>query len=73
MLEEIMFIFLILLVIVVWVVGWIRDEKSYKAFDKEYPVGSYFFTRIKEQQFPWGRWIYRGKDQDGTHVFERVK
>ena len=62
-----------LLIIVVWVVGWKKDKKSYKAFDKAYPVGSFFFTKIKEHQFPWGKWNYRGTDQNGTHVFVRVK
>lgn len=73
MLEEIMLIFLLLLVITVWVVGWIRDEKKYKVFDKVYPVGSLFFTKVKKQEFPWGKWVYRGTDQDGFHVYVRVK
>lgn len=74
MLEEIMFIFLVLLVITVWVVGWIRDEKkSYKDFNKIYPVGSFYFTKEKKLEFHHGKWRYRGTRQDGYHVFMRVK
>lgn len=74
MLEEIMLIILILIIITVWVVGWIKEKKrNYKGFNEEYPVGSFFFTNIKEQKFPYGEWVYRGKNIDGYHVFIRVK
>lgn len=73
MLVEIMAILYVIFIITVWVVGWIRDEKKYKVFDKEYPVGSFFYTGIKEQKFPYGKWDFLGQNQDGDYVFERVK
>ena len=74
-LEDLMLIFLILLPIVVWVVGWVRDKKEekYILFDKEYPVGSFFFADIADQKFPYGKWKCLGRNIDGTYVFERVK
>lgn len=73
MLVEIMAIVYVILIITVWVVGWIRDEKKYKTFDKEYSVGSFFYTGIKEQKFPYRKWDFLGQNQDGDYVFERVK
>ena len=72
MLEEIMFVFLIIYVIVILFI-YHRTDKKFKKFDKEYPVGSFFFTGIRKQKFLYGEWKYLGKDQMGMHIFERVK
>lgn len=72
MLEEIMFVFLIVYMIVVLII-YHKTDKGFKAFDKAHPVGSFFYTGIKEQKFAYGKWEYLGKDQMGIHIFERVK
>ena len=72
MLEEIMFVFLIIYVIVILII-YQRTDKKFKKFDKAHPVGSFFYTGIRKQKFLYGEWKYLGKDQSGTHIFERVK
>ena len=72
MLEEIMFVFLIIYVIVILFI-YHETNKGFKAFDKAHPVGSFFLAGTKEQKFPYGKWKYLGKDQMGIHIFERVK
>lgn len=43
-----------------------------ESFDKIYPVGALFRTRI-EQKFPYGKWKLLGKDQHGCYLYERTK
>lgn len=73
-LEETMAIVMVVIVAAIGVIGWIKEEKENKKnFDDAYPVGEFFFTAVKDQKFPYGKWEYRGTDQDGVHVFERIK
>ena len=49
-----------------------------RSFDKEkfnsaFPEGSLFVTYLKNQKFPYGKWIYLGADVKGAHVYERIK
>lgn len=74
MLEEMMAIAIILIVVITWEVGWIRDKKEdYKIFDKKYPVGCFYWSSSKKKKFLFGKWEYLGKNVDGSHIFERVK
>lgn len=49
-----------------------KRHKNKVRFNKVHPVGTLFTTRI-EQKFPYGRWKYLGKDQQGYYLYERIK
>ena len=73
MLEEIMLIFLILLVTFFYIRGAIRElKKSYSFFNELYPVGFTKKQRKKIKPRP-GKWKYLGKNQNKLHVYERIK
>ena len=74
MLEEIMTIVIIVMLVIIWTVGWIRERnEKYENFNKQLPVGFIFYTNLKKQKFPYGKWKYLGKNVDGSHLYERVK
>lgn len=74
MLEEMMAIAILLIVVIRWEVGWIKERKEeYKKFDKEHPVGFLYWSSVKKKKFRFGKWKYLGKNIDGSHIFERVK
>lgn len=54
-------------------IGWIvKCIKKRKSFNKAYPAGALFTTRI-EQKFPYGKWKCLGKDQNDRFLYERIK
>ena len=73
MLEEIMLIFLILLVTFFYIRDAIRElKKSYLFFNELHPVGFTKKQRKKIKPRP-GKWKYLGKDQNNLHIYERIK
>lgn len=50
----------------------IKVIKRRKTFNRAYPVGSLFATRVR-QEFPYGKWECLGKDQSGFYLYERIK
>ena len=50
----------------------INKIKNKKIFDRSHPVGCTFSTKLK-QKFPYGKWKYLGKDQNGFYLYERIK
>lgn len=64
---------LIVLITIESIVGFIINRiKRRKTFNGAYPVGSLFATRDR-QEFPHGEWEYIGQDQNGFHLYERIK
>lgn len=47
-------------------------SKKKKEFNKTYPVGSIFATKLK-QKFLCGKWKCLGKDQNNCYLYERIK
>lgn len=49
-----------------------KRHKNKVRFNKVHPVGTLFTTHV-EQEFPYGKWKYLGKDQQGYYLYERIK
>lgn len=75
MLYEIMLIILIILVIGVFIVGWIKDNKKVcrHEFNAQHPVGCRFYRHKDADPFPYGKWILIREEKDGWCLYERVK